>query len=434
MTNNRVRTAIPGPISTEIGARRTEHVSKSVASLLPVYVDKAEGSIITDVDGNEFIDFSSGIGVIQFGHQDANAIAAMLEQAQKFTHTLFTVAPYELYVETCRRLNSLVPGDYEKKSVLSSTGAEAIENAVKIARAYTRRNGIAVVEHAYHGRTNLTLGLNYKSSPYADFAGPRPGEIYRSATSYPFRDGLSGAEAAKLAIAQLEKQTNPENLAALLIEPIQGEGGVVVPAEGFLPAMEAWAHEHGIVVIADEIQTGLGRTGKVFASEHFGFTPDLIVTAKAIGGGIPLSAVTGRAEIIDAMAPGALSGTYSGNPVACAAALTVFDHLENPETLAHTVELGERIQAGLRELQADFPAIGDVRGLGALHGVEFLDADGNPDAATYQRVQRAATERGLLVLGGGSDSHMLRMLPAINMPFELVDEAMSILRECLEHA
>lgn len=431
MTTSRISSPVPGPHSQRIAELRAAHVSRSVSSLLPVYIESAQGSLLTDVDGNEFIDFSSGIGVIQFGHQEPAATEVMLAQLQRFTHTLFTIAPYELYVEVCRRLNALTPGDFEKKSVLSSTGAEAIENAIKIARAHTRRNGIAVVEHGYHGRTNLTLGLNYKASPYSDFAGPRPGEIYRAATSHPFRDDLTGAEAANRAIAQLTRANHPENLAALLIEPIQGEGGVVVPADGYLPALQQWAHENGIVVVADEIQTGLGRTGKMFASEHFDFVPDLVVTAKAIGGGIPLSAVTGRSEIVDTMAPGALSGTFSGNPVACSAALTVFDQLETPGTLDYTVKLGEHLRAGLTELQRDFPVIGDVRGLGALFGIELVTETGAPNADAYKRLNKAAIDRGLLVLPGGSDGQVMRMLPAINTPLDLADEAIDILRNAL---
>ena len=431
MTTTRINTPVPGPRSQQLAERRVAHVSRSVSSLLPVYVESAQGSVLTDVDGNEFIDFSSGIGVIQFGHQEPAATEAMLAQTQRFTHTLFTIAPYELYVEVCRRLNALTPGDFEKKSLLSSSGVEAIENAMKIARAHTRRNSIAVVEHGYHGRTNLVLGLNYKASPYSDFAGPRPGEIYRAATSHPYRDGLSGVEAAERAIAQFTRATNPENLAALLIEPIQGEGGVVIPAEGYLPALQQWAHEHGIVVVADEIQTGLGRTGKMFASEHFDFIPDLVVSAKAIGGGIPLSAVTGRADIVDAMGPGALSGTFSGNPVGCAAALTVFDHLETPGTLDYTVKLGEHLRAGLRELQAEFPAIGDVRGLGALFGIELVTGTGAPNPDAYRRLNKAAIQRGLIALPGGSDGHLFRMLPAINTPLELIDEGLGILQDAL---
>lgn len=427
--SSRIKTQIPGPKSQELQRQKEQHVSNSVAPAMQVFVDHAEGSVITDVDGNELLDFSSGIGVISFGHGTGNE--KMKAQIDKFAHTLFTIAPYELYVKVAEQLNELAPGDFAKKSALSSTGAEAIENAVKVARAYTRRNGIAVVEHGYHGRTNLTLGMNYKATPYAANAGPRPGEIYRVANSYKYRDGRDGVTAAKDAIKHLEKISGAENLACVVIEPIQGEGGVMIPEDGYLTTLQEWAHEHGILMVADEIQTGLGRTGKVFASEHFGFEPDIIVTAKAIGAGIPLSAITGRAEVMDTMPPGALSGTFSGNPVACAAALDVFELLRDEATLAHCTEVGERIQAGLAELKEKYSVIGDVRGLGALHGIEFITEDGQPNAAAYKAVQAGCLERGLIALPGGSDGHVLRLLPAANVSFEIVDEALAILGEAI---
>lgn len=425
----RTRTEVPGPRSRELNAEREQAVSASVAPLMPVYIERAAGSILTDVDGNEFIDFGCGIGVTSLGHGNSAALTAIIDQAQKFTHTLFSVTPYELYVTVSKLLNEITPGDFAKKSVLSTTGAEAIENAVKIARAHTRRNGIAVVDHGYHGRTNLTLGLNYKAQPYSAHVGPRPGEIYRIPNSYPFHDGLEGAEAARRGIKTLEKISGADNLACLVIEPIQGEGGIVVPAPGYLETLQAWAREHGIVVIADEIQTGLGRTGKMYASEHFGFVPDLVVTAKAIAAGIPVSAVTGRADIMDAMPAGGLSGTFSGNPVGAAAAVEVIRQLREPGTLERAAEIGERIQSGLRELQQRHAIIGDVRGFGALHGVELIDSDGTPAVAAFKRIAQAAAERGLLVMAGGSDGHVLRLLPAINISDELVDEALHILDE-----
>lgn len=428
----RVKTEVPGPRSQELAARKAEFVSASVNPAFPVYIASAEGTTLTDVDGNEFIDFGSGIGVTTLGHGNAGTTGAAVEQIERFTHTLFGVTPYEGYVEVSRRLTEITPGDFPKKSMLGSTGAEAIENAIKIARAYTRRNGIAVVDHAYHGRTNLTLGLNYKATPYAAGAGPRPGEIYRTSNSYPFHDGLEGAEAARRAIAYLEKTAGTENLACLLIEPIQGEGGVIVPAPGFLSTLQRWCNDNGIVVIADEIQTGLGRTGKMFASEHFDFVPDLVAIAKAIASGIPLSAVTGRAEIMDAMAPGALSGTFSGNPVACAAALSVLDQLETRGTLDRAAEIGERLQAGLLALKSRFPVIGDVRGLGALHGIELVHADGTPNPEAYRALSRLTLERGLILMAGGSDGHVLRMLPAITVTDEVLDEALAILEHALE--
>ena len=429
MTPSRITTSVPGPKSQEIARTQAQFVSAAVSCAHPVYIERGEGSILTDVDGNEYLDFGSGIGVISLGHANPAATQAAGEQLRKFSHTLFTVTPYELYVEVCRRLTELTPGDFEKKSVLSSTGAEAIENAMKIARAYTGRNGIAVVDHGYHGRTNLTLGLNYKAGVYSAGAGPRPGEIYRTNNSHPYRDGMSGKDAAMKAIEYLEMTSGAKNLACLLIEPIQGEGGVTIPADGFLPTMEQWCRENGIVVVADEIQTGLGRTGRMFGSEHFGFEPDLVVMAKAIAAGIPVSAVTGRAEVMDGMAPGALSGTYSGNPVGCAAALEVFDQLQAPGFLEHTTRMGEKILAGLAALQQQYPIIGDVRGLGALHGVELVNSDGTPNAGASGELRRLALERGMVTLPGGSDGHVLRLLPALNMPEALVDEGLEILQD-----
>lgn len=423
----RTRTAVPGPRSQELTAERTKHVSASVGSLLPVFIDHAEGSILTDIDGNEFIDFGCGIGVTSLGHGNPAALAAMLKQAEQFTHTLFTITPYELYVTVCRLLGEITPGDFAKKSVLSSTGAEAIENAVKIARAYTRRNGIAVVDHGYHGRTNLTLGMNYKAQPYAANVGPRPGEIYRIPNSYPFQDGLDGAEAARRGIKLLEKISGAENLACLVIEPIQGEGGIVLPAPGYLETLQDWCRGHGIVIIADEIQTGLGRTGTLFASEHFGLVPDLVVTAKAIAGGIPVSAVTGRAAMMDTIPPGGLSGTFSGNPVGCAAAVEIIQQLREPGVLDRTAAIGNRIQRGLSGLKERHSVIGDVRGIGALHGVELVDPNGAPNAAAFSAVAKEAAQRGLLVMAGGSDGHVLRLLPQINISDDLIDESLHIL-------
>lgn len=426
----RTRTAVPGPLSVAAHERRQQYVSNSVPAYMPVYIDRAEGSILTDLDGNEYIDFGCGIGVTSIGHGNEAAISAMKAQLDRFSHTLFTVTPYELYVEVARLLAEITPGDFAKKTALSTTGAEAIENAVKVARSFTRRNGIAVVDHGYHGRTNLTLGMNYKAQPYSTGAGPRPGEIYRVPTSYPFRDGnKDGATVAREAIAYLEKISGADNLACFVIEPIQGEGGVVVPAPGYLETIQAWCNEHGIIVIADEIQTGLGRTGKLFASEHFGFVPDIVVMAKAIGAGIPLSAITGRADIMDAMPAGALSGTYSGNPVAAAATVEVLKQLTAPGAMDRTTEIGERLRAGLEALQAKHSVIGDVRGHGALFGVELVDENGGPNAAAFGVVSKAAIERGLLIMAGGSDGHVLRLLPQVNITDELIDEALHILDE-----
>lgn len=427
-------TAGPGITSQSLNDLRKSEVSAAVNTYTQIYISHAEGSILTDVDGNDYIDLGCGIGVTTLGHGNPAVIDAAINQIKSFTHTLFTITPYESYVRVAQRLNQITPGDFPKKSVLSSTGAEAVENAIKIARAHTRRNGIAVLDHGYHGRTNLTLGLNYKAVPLATGAGPRPGEIYRAPNSHPYLDGLDGPTAAKRAISYLEKISGADNLACFLIEPIQGEGGVISPAPGFLNALQAWCNDNGIVVIADEIQTGLGRTGKLFASEHFDFIPDVVVTAKAIAGGIPVSAVTGRANIMDSMKPGALSGTYSGNPVGCAASLAVLDQLTAPGAMERATEIGEIIQKRLHQMKGSYPVIGDVRGAGALHGLELVHPDGSPNPDAFKAVSKNAADRGVLVLPGGSDGHVLRLLPAITISDELLHRALDVLDDAFSAA
>ena len=323
-----VVTAIPGPKSEELHARRAKVVSAGVSSALPVYIERANGAILVDVDGNRFIDFGAGIGVTTVGHTEQRVVQAAADQLQDVIHTLFTITPYEEYVRVAELLAEHTPGNWEKKSVLVNSGAEAVENGVKIARKYTGRRAVAVLDHAYHGRTNLTMAMNYKAHPYATGYGPFAGDVYHAPSSYPYRDGLSGADAAARTIAYLEKVVGASDLACLVVEPIQGEGGFMVPADGYLNILQGWCTEHGVVMIADEIQSGMARTGRYYASEHFGWEPDLVLSAKGIAGGLPLAAVTGRAEIMDASQPGGLGGTFGGNPVACAAAIAVFESIE----------------------------------------------------------------------------------------------------------
>src|SRR5688500_1609820 len=319
----RLVTEVPGPRSRELTARRASAVSSAVGSVLPVFVERAGGGVVVDVDGNSLIDMGSGIAVVSVGNAAPAVVAAVQEQVAAFTHTCFMVTPYEGYVAVCEELARVTPGDHEKRSALFNSGSEAVENAVKIARVATGRSAVVVFDHAYHGRTNLTMALTAKNMPYKNGFGPFAPEIYRVPMSYPFRDpaGLTGAEAAARAIRQIETQVGAGNVAAVLVEPIQGEGGFVVPAPGFLPALAEWSREAGAVFIADEVQTGFCRTGEWFASEHEGVVPDLITLAKGMAGGLPLAAVTGRAELMDAVHPGGLGGTYGGNPLACAAAL-----------------------------------------------------------------------------------------------------------------
>ncbi|MCD1572726.1 aminotransferase class III-fold pyridoxal phosphate-dependent enzyme, partial [Agromyces mediolanus] len=304
-----LRTEVPGPESRRLHAERLEHVPQGVSWALPVYIESGSGAILTDVDGNRFVDLGSGIGVTTVGHADPAVVAAASAQLAKLTHTLYTVTPYRGYAELAAKLAERTPGDHAKKTMFVNSGAEAVENAVKIARKHTGRRAVAVLDHAFHGRTMLTMAMNHKAAPYGTGFGPFAGDVHRVPNSYPYRDGLDGAEAAARTIAYLERRIGVGELAAVIAEPIQGEGGFIVPAEGYLPALQRWASANGVVFVADEIQSGLARTGRWFASEHFGLVPDLVLTAKGIAGGLPLAGVTGRAEIMDAALPGGLGGT-----------------------------------------------------------------------------------------------------------------------------
>ncbi|HKT56038.1 MAG TPA: aminotransferase class III-fold pyridoxal phosphate-dependent enzyme, partial [Microbacterium sp.] len=338
----RLVTAIPGPRSQEVLNRKSAAVAAGVSNSVPISTVAAGGGVIVDADGNSLIDLGAGIAVTTVGNAHPKVVAAVQQQVAQFTHTCFMVSPYEQYVEVAEALNRLTPGDHAKKSALFNSGAEAVENAIKIARKYTGKTAVVAFDHAYHGRTNLTMALTAKNMPYKDGFGPFASDVYRAPLSYPYRDGgLSGAEAAKNAITMIEKQVGAANLAAIIIEPIQGEGGFIVPAEGFLPALVDWCRANGVVFIADEVQTGFARTGTMFASEQFGIVPDVITTAKGIAGGMPLAAVTGRAEIMDATHGGGLGGTYGGNPVACAAAIASIDVFENEDASGRAREIGD---------------------------------------------------------------------------------------------
>ncbi|HEX6869588.1 MAG TPA: aminotransferase class III-fold pyridoxal phosphate-dependent enzyme, partial [Micromonosporaceae bacterium] len=338
-------------LSQDIGKRRDLAVSRGVSSMLSSYVDHAGGGTLTDVDGREWIDFGSGIAVTSVGNAAPRVVEAVRAQVERFTHTCFMVTPYESYVAVCEQLNSLTPGEHDKRSALFNSGAEAVENAVKIARHATGRTAVVVFDHAYHGRTNLTMALTAKNMPYKHRFGPFAGEIYRMPMSYPLRDGgLTGPAAAARAIDQIEKQVGADNVAAILIEPIQGEGGFVVPALGFLPALSDWASANGVVFIADEIQTGFCRTGAWFASDHEGVVPDLVTTAKGIAGGLPLAGVTGRTELMDAIHPGGLGGTYGGNPIACAAALAAIETMHELDLAAAARRIGSVMVDRLRAI------------------------------------------------------------------------------------
>ncbi|MFT2817876.1 4-aminobutyrate--2-oxoglutarate transaminase [Leifsonia sp. A12D58] len=432
----RIVTAIPGPKSVELQKRRLETVSDGVSSMLPVYIEQAHGAILRDVDGNQFIDLGAGIGVTTIGHTESSVVDAATSQVGQFIHTLFTITPYEEYIRVAELLAEHTPGDFKKKSVLINSGAEAVENGVKIARKYTGRRAVAVLDHAYHGRTNLTMAMNYKAAPYATGYGPLAGDVYHAPSSYPYHDGLNGADAAARTIAYLEKVVGASDLACLVVEPIQGEGGFMVPADGYLPALQEWCTANGVVMIADEIQSGMARTGAYYASEHFGWVPDLVLTAKGIAGGLPLAAVTGRAEIMDSSQPGGLGGTFGGNPVACAAAIAVFEAIENNDLLAEGQRIEKTLKAGLTELQNSTDIIGEIRGHGAMVAIELVQpGTGNttkePNAAAVASISAYAAQHGVLLLTAGTYGNVLRFLPSLALTDDLIADALSVIDDAI---
>ncbi|NQX27962.1 4-aminobutyrate--2-oxoglutarate transaminase [Microbacteriaceae bacterium VKM Ac-2854] len=430
----RIVTSIPGPKSQAIHERRLAVVPSGVGTALPVYIERAHGAILVDVDGNQFIDLGAGIGVTTIGHTDDAVVAAATAQLNKVTHTLFTVTPYEEYVRVAELLAEHTPGTHAKKTVLLNSGAEAVENAVKIARKFTGRPGIAVLDHAYHGRTNLTMAMNFKALPYGLGFGPFAGDVYRAPSSYPYHDGLSGAEAAAKTIAYLEKTVGASDLACLVVEPIQGEGGFMVPADGYLTALQEWCTANGIVFVADEIQSGMARTGAYFASEHFGMVPDVVLSAKGIAGGLPIAGVTGRSEIMDAAQPGGLGGTFGGNPVAAAAAIAVFERIESADLLAEGARIGAKLIPALEALKARFDIIGDVRGIGAMVAIELVQpgtgaTTKEPNAAAVTALVAYAAQHGVLILSAGTYGNVLRFLPSLAVTDELLDDALSVLAD-----
>jgi 4-aminobutyrate aminotransferase / (S)-3-amino-2-methylpropionate transaminase / 5-aminovalerate transaminase len=430
-------TEIPGPRSKELASRRARAVAAGVSSTTQVYVDDAAGAIVRDVDGNCLIDLGSGIAVTTVGHAVPAVVQAVSEQVARFTHTCFMVAPYEGYVAVCEELADLCPGSHEKRSALFNSGAEAVENAIKIARHATGRQAVAVFDHAYHGRTNLTMALTAKNFPYKDRFGPFAPEVYRAPMSYPLRDpeGMTGELAAARAIEQLSVQVGAGNLACVLIEPIQGEGGFVVPAPGFLPALASWCADQGIVFVADEIQSGFARTGAWFASEHEGVVPDLVTTAKGIAAGMPLAAVTGRAELMDSVHAGGLGGTYGGNPVACAGALAAIRTMRELDLPAAARRIEAQVRPRLESMAKQHGAIAEVRGRGAMLAIEFADPDGlRPDASAAQTIARACHAKGVIVLTCGTWGNVIRLLPPLVIGDDLLDEGLDVLEGAVGEA
>ncbi|MBL1068341.1 4-aminobutyrate--2-oxoglutarate transaminase [Streptomyces sp. 7-21] len=432
----RLVTEVPGPKSRALMARKRAAVADGLGTVLPVFAQAAGGGILLDVDGNAFIDFGSGIAVTSVGNSAEAVVRRATEQLGQFTHTCAMVAPYEGYVEVCEELARVTPGDHAKKSVLLNSGAEAVENAVKIARYHTGRPAVVVFEHGYHGRTNLTMALTAKNMPYKHGFGPFAPEVYRVPMAYPYRwpggPERCAEEAAALVIDKITKEVGPENTAAIVVEPLLGEGGFIEPAPGFLPRVAEFAAAHGIVFVADEIQSGFCRTGRWFACEEEGLVPDLITTAKGIAGGLPLAAVTGRAEIMDAAHTGGLGGTYGGNPVACAAALGAIETMRTLDLAARAREIEAVMKPRLRAMAEAHPVIGDVRGRGAMLAAELVvPGTREPDPAATAAVAAACHRAGLLVLTCGTYGNVLRFLPPLVIGEELLREGLDVLEEAL---
>ncbi|WP_205687420.1 4-aminobutyrate--2-oxoglutarate transaminase [Cellulomonas endophytica] len=425
-----LRTEVPGPASRALAERRARVVPPGVGSAMPVYAARAQGALVEDVDGNVFVDLGSGIAVTSVGVSHPEVVAAVAAQAADLTHTCFMVTPYEPYVAVCEALARLTPGDHAKRSVLVSTGAEAVENAVKIARRATGRDAVLVLDHAYHGRTNLTMAMTARAMPYKTGFGPFAGEVYRVPASYPLRDpaGMTGERAAARLVDVAQRQVGADRVAALVAEPVLGEGGFVVPAPGFWPALARWCRDNGIVLVADEVQTGFARTGAMFAAEHEGVVPDLVTTAKGIAGGLPLAAVTGRAELMDAVHPGGLGGTFGGNPVACAAALAAIEVYERDDLAAAARRIERRVRARLEPLVGRVPAVAEVRGRGAMLALELVRPGGlEPDRAEAARVAAACAAAGVLVLTCGTWGNVVRLLPPLVIEDALLDDALDVL-------
>jgi 4-aminobutyrate aminotransferase/(S)-3-amino-2-methylpropionate transaminase len=431
-------TAIPGPKSTELQQRKKAAVSAGVGVTLPVYIERAGGGILVDVDGNQLIDFGSGIAVTTVGNSAPRVVERVQRQVADFTHTCFMITPYEEYLEVCEALNALTPGEHDKRSALFNSGAEAVENAIKVARAATGRQAVVAFDHAYHGRTNLTMALTAKSMPYKHSFGPFANEVYRVPMAYPYRWPTGPEHCADEAFATfvntVHAQVGEANTAAVIVEPIQGEGGFIVPPPGYLSMVADWCTEHGIVFIADEIQTGFCRTGDWFASEYEGVVPDLITTAKGIAGGLPLAGVTGRADLMDAVHVGGLGGTYGGNPVACAAALGAIETMR-AEDLPGRARIIESIMLPRLRAMADrFDLIGDVRGRGAMLAIELVSdrAAKTPDHIAAGVISSACHQQGLVTLTAGTFGNVLRFLPPLSIGDELLTEGLDILEASIE--
>jgi 4-aminobutyrate aminotransferase/(S)-3-amino-2-methylpropionate transaminase len=425
--------ALAGTSTAALLELRASEVARGVSNAHPIFVERAEGARLWDIDGKEYIDFVGGIGVLNVGHAHPRVRAAVEQQLDRFTHTCFQVAMYEPYVRLAERLNRLVPGSSRKKTLLVTTGAEATENAVKIARAYTGRPAVVSFHHGYHGRTLLALSMTGKNDPYKLRFGPFCSEIYQ--TPFPYEHHGWTTERALRSLDDLfEAQVSPDRVAAIIIEPVLGEGGFVPAPPAFMVALRELATRHGIALVCDEIQSGFGRTGKMFAFEHSGIEPDLVAIAKSLAGGLPLAAVVGKAEMIDSVTPGGLGGTYGGNPLACAAALATLDVFEEERLVERARKIGARIERALRDLQRRHSEIADVRGLGAMLGIEFVDEPDKPKSTYAAKVIEEARIRGLLLMSAGSKADVIRVLVPLVISDDELDTGLARLAESCDAA
>src|SRR5713101_5860440 len=439
MSTIRIKTHIPCPNSQALSARRAKAVPRGLSHGTPIYVAKAEDAWLEDVDGNRYIDFAGGIGCANAGHRQQAVIEAIQTQLDKFLHTCVQVTPYEGYVKLAERMNEVTPGKFPKKTLFLNSGAEAIENAVKIARAYTKRPAIIAFEDAFHGRTMMTLALTSKTHPYKAGFAPFPSDVYRVPFAYCYRCSYSlkypscDLYCARHLEDTFKRVVANEEVAAVIAEPVLGEGGFIAPPPDYFEVLVDLCHKHGILFIADEVQSGFGRTGALFASQRYGIEPDLIVTAKSLGGGLPLAAVTGRAEIMDAPGPGGLGGTFAGNPLSCAAALAVLDLFETENLLTRANELGDRFQRRARAWQRRWPIIGDVRGLGGMQAIELVQSQETKTPATDEtkKITQYCYEHGLITITAGTYSNVIRVLVPLVATNEQIDEGLDVLESAL---
>ncbi|MFM1651369.1 4-aminobutyrate--2-oxoglutarate transaminase [Brevibacillus sp. B_LB10_24] len=443
MKNNRrfvsLATSVPGPKTKELIEKRKQYVPQGISMITPVFAEKASGALLEDVDGNVFLDFAGAIGTLNAGHCPPEVVEAIQKQAEKYIHTCFNVAMYEPYIALAEKLAQITPGNFAKKSIFLNSGAEAVENAVKIARKYTGRPGIVSFSRGFHGRTLLGMSLTSKVKPYKFKMGPFAPATYKAPFPYPLHrpKQMTKEEYALFCVGQFEDflltEVAGEEIAAVIMEPVQGEGGFIVPPVAYVKGVYEICKKHGILFIADEIQTGFGRTGEMFASTIYGIEPDLITMSKSIAAGLPISAVTGRAEIMDAPSPGEIGGTYGGSPLGCAAALAVIEKMERENLLDRSKAIGEAIRRHFTALQAEFPVIAEVRGLGAMCGVEFIDpVTGSPAKDLVASLTKGSYEAGVIVLSAGVHGNVIRFLTPLVISDEQLQEGLDIITDVLK--